>query len=62
MEDFTINKDHIKLGKWKYDNSSRFFREYYGADPDKLVAAIKEYKRIKSAHKKDELYLADLFK
>lgn len=55
-------KDHIKMGKWKYDNSSRFFMEYYGADPGKLVAAIKEYKRIKSAHKKDELYLADLLK
>lgn len=55
-------KKYIKCGRQRYDNSTHFFTEYYGSDPDKLVNAIKEYKRIKGKHKKDELYLADLLK
>ena len=55
-------KKHIKCGRRQYDNSTQFFTDYYGLDPDKLVEAIKEYKRIKGKHKKDELYLADLLK
>ena len=55
-------KNHIKCGRRRYDNSTQFYKEYYRTDPDKLVQAIKEYKRIKGAHKKDELYLADLLK
>lgn len=55
-------KKHIKCGRRQYDNSTQFFTDYYGSDPDKLVEAIKEYKRIKGKHKKDELYLADLLK
>jgi len=52
----------IKSGRRKYDNSTQFYKDYYGNDPDRLVYSIKEYKRIKGAHKKDELYLADLLK
>lgn len=55
-------KKHIKCGRRKYDNSTQFYTDYYGVDPDKLVKAIKEYKRIKGTHKKNELYLADLLK
>lgn len=55
-------KNHIKCGRRKYDNSTQFYTDYYGSNPDKLVKAIKEYKRIKGAHKKNELYLADLLK
>lgn len=55
-------KQHIRCGRKKYDNSTQFYNDYYGLNPDALVEAIKEYKRIKSAHKKDELYLADLLK
>ena len=55
-------KKHIKCGRKKYDNSTQFYVDYYGSDPDALVQAIKEYKRIKGSHKKDELYLADLLK
>ena len=55
-------KKHIRCGRRKYDNSTQFYLDYYGTDPDALVDAIKEYKRIKGAHKKDELYLADLLK
>ena len=55
-------KQHIRCGRKKYDNSTQFYNDYYGLNPDALVETIKEYKRIKGAHKKDELYLADLLK
>ena len=55
-------KQHIRCGRRKYDNSTQFYIDYYGSDPDMLVKAIKEYKRIRGAHKKEELYLADLLK
>lgn len=55
-------KMHIKCGRRRYDNSTRFYREYYGSRPEVLVRAIKQYKKLKRAHKKDELYLADLLK
>lgn len=55
-------KQHVRFNHVRYDNSTQFFREYYGADCEKLIHAIREYKRIKGAHRKDELYLADLLK
>ena len=55
-------KQRIRCGRKKYDNSTQFYVDYYGSEPDALVDAIKEYKRIKGTHKKDELYLADLLK
>ncbi len=58
----TFAKEHIVCNRKHYDNSSRFYRDYYGSNCDKLVFAIKEYKRIKGFHKKDELFLADLLK
>lgn len=55
-------KQNVSCGRRKYDNSSQFYSDYYGMNPDALVEAIREYKRIKGTHKKDELYLADLLK
>lgn len=55
-------KDHIKCGRRGYDNSTQFYRDYFGDDVSLLVASIREYKRIKGAHRRDELYLADLLK
>jgi len=55
-------KAHIVLGRTRYDNSSQFYEGYYGGSCEKLTAAIREYKRIKGSHRKDELYLADLLK
>ena len=55
-------KEHIWCNRRKYDNSSRFYRDYYGSDCSKLIEAIREYKRIGGFHKKDELYLADILK
>lgn len=48
----TFAKQNIKCGRKKYDNSTKFYRDYYGEDPDSLVAAIKEYKREKALIKR----------
>lgn len=55
-------KTHITYNRKRYDNSTQFFENYYGSDCEKLITAIREYKRIKGNHRKDELYLADLLK
>ena len=55
-------KSNIRFNRKKYDNSTRFYREYYGDNPELLVEALRKYKSIKGAHKKDEFYLADLLK
>ncbi|MCF0105781.1 MAG: GNAT family acetyltransferase [Holdemanella sp.] len=58
----TFAKQYIRCGKKKYDNSTVFYRKYFGNNPDLLVSCIREYKRINGAHKSDEGYLADLLK
>ena len=55
-------KNNIKHGRRRYDNSTAFYEEYFGAEPEKLVRAIRDYKRLKGSHKNDELYLADILK
>ena len=55
-------KANIVYNKKRYDNSTQFYEDYYGNDCEKLIVAIREYKRIKRSHMKDELYLADLLK
>lgn len=55
-------KMHIRCGKEKYDNSTTFYENYFGADCEKLVVAIRTYKRHNGSHKRDEHYLADLLK
>ncbi len=56
-------KMHIKCGKKKYDNSSKFYEEFFGANIDLLVDSIKEYQRVHGkAHGKDEGCLAELLK
>ena len=54
-------KQNIMCGRRYYKNDSKFYTEYF-EDVHLLVNGIKEYKRIKRTHKKDELYLADLLK
>lgn len=58
-KDFT--KENVIYERRRYDNSTEFYKNYF-SDYLKLVNSIKEYKRIKSSHNKDELYLADLLK
>lgn len=55
-------KQRIYYGRKRYDNSTAFYRAYFGENPDLLVHTIREYKRLKGSHKRDELYLADLLK
>lgn len=55
-------KDKIKYGRKRYDNSTSFYTEYFGNHVDLLIWSLKEYKRIRGTHKKDELYLADLLR
>lgn len=55
-------KQNIRCGRKKYDNSSEFYENYFGSNVELLVESIKEYKRIKGKHGKDEGYLADLLK
>ena len=55
-------KRYIRCGHRKYDNSTSFYREYFGNNCSLLIHSICEYKRLRGAHKKDERYLADLLK
>ena len=55
-------KENIKYNGKKYDQSTEFLEEYYGATNVKnLIANIKKYKKYKH-HGRDELYLADILK
>ncbi|QNU67702.1 GNAT family acetyltransferase [Ruminiclostridium herbifermentans] len=55
-------KQNIKHNGVKYDNRTKFYTDYFGKNISVLVESIKEYKRIKKSHEKDEFYLADLLK
>lgn len=56
----TFAKQKVRMGKRRYDNSTDFYRQYFGNNSDQLVDAIRIYKQKNGTHKKDELYLADL--
>lgn len=56
-------KEHIKNGKKAYDNSTKFFEDYFGDDIKLLVDTIKKYKKLRGkTHDKDEMCLADLLR
>ena len=56
-------KINIKLGDKKYDNSTKFYADYFGNNAQLLVSAIKDYQKLHGkAHAKDELCLGDLLK
>ena len=57
----TFAKKNIKFNGKKYDQSSDFLPNYY-SDINKLIKNLKDYKKYKKKHNKDELYLADLLK
>lgn len=59
-KDFT--KENIRCGRRKYDNSTSFYTDYFGSNPELLVHCIKEYKKYNGSHSKDEHYLAELLK
>lgn len=53
-------KKYIRCGKQKYDNSTEFYREYFGGDPELLVRCIRRYRKHNGSHSKDEHYLEEL--
>ena len=55
-------KEHISIGKKKYDNSTAFYTEYFGNNPELLVECIKKYHQHNGSHSKDEHYLDELLK
>ena len=57
-----FSKEHVIYNKTRYDNSTVFYRNYYGDRIDLLVDSIKRYKQLKGKHQRDEGYLADLLK
>lgn len=57
-----FSKENVVYNRTRYNNSTVFYRNYYGERIDLLVDTIKRYKQLKGKHRKDELYLADLLK
>lgn len=57
-----FSKENIVYNRTRYNNSTAFYRDFYGNRIDLLVDTIKKYKQLKGKHQKDELYLADLLK
>ena len=55
-------KANVVHNRKRYDNSTQFYRDYFGSDIEMLVDVIEKYKQTHGAHKKDEAYLADLLK
>ena len=55
-------KMHVVHNRKRYDNSTQFYKDYFGSDIETLVKVIQKYKQSHGAHKKDEEYLADLLK
>ena len=58
----TFSKENISYHRRKYDNSTEFYREYYGDRIELLVQSIQHYKQLKGKHKPGEKYLSDLLK
>ena len=57
-----FSKENIVYNRIRYNNSTAFYREYYGERMELLVGTMKRYKQLKGKHQKDELYLADLLR
>ena len=55
-------KANVVHNRKRYDNSTQFYRDYFGSDIGTLVEVIEKYKQTHGAHKKGEEYLADLLK
>lgn len=55
-------KSNILFNHKRYDNTTKFYDDYFSSRIDFLVDAIKQYRHLNGSHKKDEGYLADLLK
>lgn len=55
-------KANVVHNRSRYDNSTQFYRDYFGADIQTLMDVIVKYKQTHGAHKRDEEYMVDLLK
>ena len=55
-------KKHISIGKRKYDNSTAFYTDYFGDNPQLLIDSIRKYHQHNGSHQKDEHYIDELLK
>ena len=55
-------KQHISYNGKKYDNSTKFYDEYFRNNISLLISAINEYHRTHKKHKSDEHYLFNLLR
>ena len=55
-------KKYISIGKRKYDNSTVFYTDYFGDNPQLLIDSIKKYHLHNGSHQKDEHYIDELLK
>lgn len=55
-------KENIKYNGVKYNNSTKFYEDYFGTRPELLYDSIIKYHEINKGHKKGEGYLAKLLK
>ena len=53
-------KKEIIFHGTRYNNSTKFYEDYFGDRPDMLRDSILEYCRINKGHGKEELYLSEL--
>lgn len=62
MKPKAFAKKFISCGRKKYDNSTAFYRSYFGNNPNLLVHCIRAYHQHNGSHDKDEHYLDELLK
>lgn len=55
-------KDNIIFNGVRYNNSSKFFDDYFGERPQGLYDAIVKYGEINKSHRKGERYLVELLR
>ena len=55
-------KDNIIFNGVRYNNSTKFFEEYFGERPQVLYDAIVKYSEVNKGHGKSERYLVELLR
>lgn len=55
-------KEHIRLGHKRYNNSTKFYKDYFGPQPEVLVQAIRKYQHTYRSHRTGERYVAELLR
>src|SRR5699024_12438087 len=50
----TLFRSHVQYNRKRYNNSTQFYYDYFGSDISKLVSAIRAYRGLQGAHKKED--------